>query len=130
LDEDNRRRGEIATRYCLEINNPLVELPDFSRAEHVETCRSEVVGLPHVWHVFAVTCKERDRLDKWLTDNGVQTNIHYPTPPHKQGAYTEFSGLKLPVTERLHQEILSLPISPVLTEQEVAEVIRLVNAFV
>ena len=129
LDEDNRRRAEIAARYCLEINNPLVELPDFNRVEHVETCRSEVVGLPHVWHVFAVTCKERDRLDKWLTDNGVQTNIHYPTPPHKQGAYAEFSGLKLPVTERMHREILSLPISPVLTDQELTEVIRLVNAF-
>ena len=129
LDEDNRCRAEIAARYCAEINNPLIELPDLSRVEHVETCRSEVVGLPHVWHVFAVTCKERDRLDKWLTDNGVQTNIHYPTPPHKQGAYTEFSGLKLPVTERMHREILSLPISPVMTDQEVAEVIRLVNAF-
>ena len=129
LDEDNRRRAEIAARYCLEINNPLVELPDFNRVEHVETCRSEIVGLPHVWHVFAVTCKERDRLDNWLTDNGIQTNIHYPTPPHKQGAYTEFSGLKLPITERMHREILSLPISPVLTDDEVSEVIRLVNQF-
>ena len=123
LDEDNVIRAKIAARYCAEIKNPLIELPDDPNV------KLEAGNLSHVWHVFAVTCKERDRLNKWLTDNGVQTNIHYPTPPHRQGAYVELSYLDLPVTERMHREILSLPISPVLTDEEVSEVIHLVNQF-
>ncbi len=123
LDEDNVIRAKIAARYCAEIKNPLIELPDDPNV------KLEAGNLSHVWHVFAVTCKERDRLNKWLTDNGVQTNIHYPTPPHRQGAYVELSYLDLPVTERMHKEILSLPISPVLTDEEVSEVIHLVNQF-
>lgn len=123
LDEDNAIRARIAARYCSEIKNHLIELPNNPNG-------SIVAGnLSHVWHVFAITCKERDRLDKWLTDNGIQTNIHYPIPPHKQGAYSELSHLNYPLSEKLHREILSLPISPVLTEEEVSEVIRVVNAF-
>lgn len=123
LDEDNVIRARIAARYCAEINNPLVELPENPNDA------GDVRNLSHVWHVFAVTCKERDRLDKWLTDHGIQTNIHYPTPPHRQGAYAELADLSFPVSERMHREILSLPISPVLTDSEVSEVIRLVNQF-
>jgi len=122
LDADNARRAEIAARYCREISNPLVELPD---DPNVPGARA----LAHVWHVFAVTCPERARLEKHLNDRGIQTNIHYPTPPHQQGAYSELVGLSLPVTERMHREILSLPISPVLTEDEVGEVIAAVNSF-
>ena len=123
LDEDNAIRARIAARYCAEINNPLIELPDNPNT------KIEVGNLSHVWHVFAVTCKERDRLDKWLTDNGIQTNIHYPTPPHKQGAYVELDKLRLPITEAMHREILSLPISPVLTTEEVDTIISTVNSF-
>ena len=123
LDEDNAIRARIAARYCAEIKNPLVELPENPDAEIVSG------GQSHVWHVFAVTCKERDRLDKWLTDNDIQTNIHYPTPPHKQGAYVEFANLNLPISERMHSEILSLPISPVLSDEEVSQVIDVVNGF-
>lgn len=123
LDKDNAIRAKIAARYCAEIKNPLVELPENPDAEIVEGRQA------HVWHIFAVTCKERDRLDKWLTDNGIQTNIHYPTPPHKQGAYAELANLNLPITERMHKEILSLPISPVMTEEEVTKVINQVNSF-
>lgn len=123
LDEDNTIRARIAARYCAEIRNPLIELPDDPNST------MEIGNLSHVWHVFAVTCKERDRLDKWLTENGVQTNIHYPTPPHKQGAYAELSNLSFPVSETMHREILSLPISPVLSNDEVSDVIRLVNQF-
>ena len=118
LDADNARRREIAKRYCSEIRNPHIELPRYPEPED-----------GHVWHVFAVTCKERDRLDRYLTDNGIQTNIHYPTPPHKQGAYQDLSHLSFPVSERMHREILSLPISPVLTDEEVNRVISVVNAF-
>ncbi len=123
LDEDNAIRARIAARYYAEIHNPLVELPDNPNSG------IELGGLSHVWHVFAVTCRDRDRLNKWLTDNGVQTNIHYPTPPHKQGAYAELYEKCLPVTEKMHREILSIPISPVLTDEEASVVIELMNDF-
>jgi len=123
LDEDNAIRARIAARYCNEINNPLIELPNDPNFSIVEG------NLAHVWHIFAVTCKERDRFDKWLTGNGVQTNIHYPIPPPKQGAYTELSHDVHPLSEKMHREILSLPISPVLSDEEVNKVIRVVNAF-
>lgn len=128
LDADNRRRAEIAARYCREIHNPLIELPEdpnfqTSKLPNLGTC------LQHVWHVFAVTCKERDRLQAYFEDHDVQTNIHYPTPPHKQGAYAELANLSLPISERMHREILSLPMSPVLSDDEVSKVIEVVNEF-
>ena len=131
LDADNLVRAQVAARYCSEIRNPLVELPENPDADDGGryAANRAVGGLAHVWHVFAITCGERDRLNKWLTDNGVQTNIHYPTPPHQQEAYREFKDLSLPITEKIHREILSLPISPVISEEEVSEVIRLVNEF-
>lgn len=118
LDDDNATRRSIAERYVRGICNPLIEVP----------------ALPmdpegHVWHVFAVTCPERDRLQQHLEENGIQTNIHYPTPPHKQGAYVELSGLSLPITEKMHREILSIPMSPCLSENEVCRVIDAVNSF-
>lgn len=117
LDADNARRREIAARYCAEISNPLVELPVNPNDESM------------VWHVFAVTCSKRDELQKCLAENGIQTVIHYPIPPHKQPCYAEWNERSYPVTERIHREILSLPISPVLTDDEVGEVIRVVNEF-
>jgi dTDP-4-amino-4,6-dideoxygalactose transaminase len=123
LDEDNTIRAKIAARYCAEIKNPLIELPDDPNV------MLDTGNLSHVWHVFTIVCKERDRLNKWLMDNGVQTNIHYPTPPHKQGAYTELAHLDLSISERIHREVLSLPISPVLSDAEASEVIHLVNMF-
>lgn len=118
LDEDNAKRRSIAERYIREIKNPIIELPAFP-----------IDPEGHVWHVFAVTSKDRDRLDKYLTDNGIQTNIHYPIPPHKQGAYAELSGLSFPISEKMHREILSLPMSPVLTGEEVSIVIDTINGF-
>lgn len=125
LDADNRRRAEIAARYCREIINPLIELPHDPNSQLL-TLNFQ---LPHVWHVFAITSPERDRLQRYLEDNGIQTNIHYPTPPHKQGAYAELENLLLPISERMHREILSLPMSPVLTDDEVSMVIEVVNEF-
>ena len=115
LDNDNARRREIAKLYCSNIKNPLIILP--------KTYDEEA----HVWHVFVIRCERREELQKYLTGNGVQTNIHYPTPPHKQGAYTEYKDLSLPVTEKIHREVMSLPISPVMSNKEVFEVIDCIN---
>ena len=79
--------------------------------------------------MFAVRCENRDELCKYLHDNGVQTNIHYPTPPHKQGAYNEWNNQSFPITEEIHHTIMSLPMSPVMTDDEVKQIVDLVNKF-
>ena len=117
LDSDNARRREIATKYCFEIKNPFVELPANPNDNSV------------VWHVFAVTCKMRDDLQKYLAEYGIQTVIHYPIPPHKQPCYAEWNGRNYPITEKIHHEILSLPMSPVMTDEEVSQVINVVNNY-
>lgn len=118
LDADNALRRRIAERYCREIRNPLVEVPEMpADAES------------HVWHIFAVTSSKRDALHRHLEVKGIETNIHYPTPPHLQGAYAELSGLSLPITERMHREILSLPMGPCFDMTEVDAVIDAVNSF-
>lgn len=115
LDADNARRREIAKYYREHITNPKIILPKV----YEETA--------HVWHVFAVRTEERDRFQQYLTDNGVQTIIHYPTPPHKQPAYQEWNDRTYPITEEIHKTIISLPMSPVMTDDEVKEVVRVVN---
>ena len=120
LDADNARRAEIAARYCREIANPAITLPmavDCSRQ------------LSNVWHVFSVRTERRDAFQAYLTEKGIQTVIHYPIPPHRQPAYTEWHGLGFPITEKIHETIISLPISPVMTDAEVAEVVAAVNRF-
>lgn len=115
LDKDNARRREIAKYYREHIKNPKIILPQ----TYDESS--------HVWHVFVVRCNDREGLQKHLENNGIQTNIHYPTAPHKQGAYKEYEHLSLPITEQIHKEVLSLPISPVMTDEEVKKVEELVN---
>ena len=117
LDKDNARRREIAKYYRENIKNPKIILP--------QTYDENA----HVWHVFVVRTDNREALQKHLEDNGIQTNIHYPTAPHKQGYYNECAHLSLPVTEKIHNEVISLPISPVMTEEEVKKVVEVVNAF-
>ncbi len=121
LDADNARRSEIAARYCANITNPAVVLP----------CPAPAVDgrLANVWHVFPVRCERRDEFQAYLTERGIQTVIHYPIPPHRQPAYTEWHDLSLPITEKIHDTILSLPISPVMTDAEADEVIAAVNAW-
>ena len=82
-----------------------------------------------MWHVYPVRCERRDAFQTYLTEKGIQTVIHYPIPPHRQPAYTEWHGLKLPITEKIHDTIVSLPISPVMKDDEVEEVIATVNAW-
>ena len=122
LDADNARRADIAARYCREITNSAITLP---RATAVDDSRK----LSNVWHVFPVRCENRDAFQAYLSEKGVQTVIHYPIPPHRQPAYTEWHGLKLPITEKIHETIISLPISPVMTDAEAGEVIRIVNSW-
>ena len=118
LDTENERRREIAQYYIENINNPLIVLP-------------ELPSYPknHVWHLFVIRTQERDRLQKYLLDNQIQALIHYPVPPHKQQAYPQLNGLSLQITEKIHREVLSLPISPVLTQKEINKVADTVNSY-
>ena len=124
LDADNVRRAEIAARYCREITNPEIVLPEPCNPATLQPC-----NLANVWHVFPVRTERRDEFQAYLMEKGIQTVIHYPIPPHRQPAYVEWHGLSLPITEKIHETIISLPISPVMTEDEVSEVIGAVNAW-
>ena len=119
LDVDNTRRREIAQRYRLEIRNPSVRLPSVRADED-----------SHVWHLFVVRVSNRAAFQQNLLDHGVQTAIHYPIPPHHQIAYAkELGDHHLPLTETLHLEVVSLPISPVLTDEQITFIISTVNKF-
>ena len=129
LDVEIAKRRNVAETYHQEICNEAVVLP-------VRDVRSFVsdVQLPHgckahVWHIFAVRSLQRDRLQQHLAQYGVQTLIHYPISPHKQRAYNEWASQSYPITERMQYELLSLPISPVMTTQEVTTVAQLLNEF-
>ena len=122
LDKDNNRRREIAMRYIKEVKNPLLKMP------------SEDYWQDNVFHIFPVLCEQRDRLQSYLADNGIQTVIHYPIPPHKQRCYASSDALVippsgLPITERIHREVLSLPCNPALTDEEVDYIISKLNDF-
>jgi len=125
LDADNQKRREIAEYYCNKINNPKIILPSINNIQH-STFNSQLFN---VWHLFVIRCFERDKFQKYLEEKGVQTLIHYPIPPHKQLAYKDWNDLSLPVTDKIHEEILSLPISPVLKNEEVNYIIESVNNF-
>ena len=117
LDSDNNKRREISKYYRENIKNSKLILPETYDEKS------------HVWHIFAVRTKNRDEFQKYLTEKGIQTIIHYPTPPHKQGAYKEWNNLSFPITEEIHNTILSLPISPVMTDSEIEKVVEVVNEF-
>ncbi len=114
-DIDARRR--VARYYLENIKNPAIILPVVLQEEG------------HVWHLFVICTKKREALQKYLTANGIQTLIHYPIPPHKQKAYNEFNTLSFPITEKIHEEVLSLPISGVMTLKEVMIVVNGINNF-
>lgn len=121
LDAQTVRRREVATSYLNGIENSLIGLP------YVPSAACNV--LEHVWHLFVIRSKEREALQAHLIKCGVQTLVHYPIPPHKQQAYSEYNNLALPFTEALHREVLSLPMSPVLTATQVQKVIEACNSF-
>ncbi|SEH34754.1 DegT/DnrJ/EryC1/StrS family aminotransferase [Chryseobacterium culicis] len=118
IDSENETRRQIAKRYISEIKNPAITLPEYPENEK-----------EHVWHVFVIRTAQRDALQKYLTENEIQTLIHYPIPPHKQQAYKEWSEQSFPISEKIHEEILSLPISPVMTAEEIEKVIEILNKF-
>ena len=117
LDQDNAARKRVAAMYMEGISNPLVSMPD------------RLPEQSNVWHIFPIFCECRDELQKHLADNGIGTLIHYPIPPHKQQCYPDWNSLSLPVTERIHAQELSLPISPVIQDHEVKAVIEAINLF-
>ena len=80
-----------------------------------------------MFHIFTIRCEKRDQLQQYLSNNGIQTNIHYPIPPHKQECYKEWSEISLPVTEIIHATELSLPMSPVMTIEEIKTVVEVIN---
>lgn len=117
LDEDLAIRKEVAKYYSGNITNPKIIVPIVNDWDS------------HVFHIFPIRCKQRDELQKYLVRNEVQTIIHYPIPPHKQGCYKEWNNLSFPITEQIHAEELSLPMSPVMTSEEIQKVVGLISAF-
>lgn len=158
LDADNQHRREIAQYYLDNIKHPDIILPQINGTElraqsteqkdslltthdspltsHVSRLNSSslrpapsALRLDHVWHLFVIRHSERDRLQKYLNDNNIQTLIHYPIPPHKQKAYSDWGSLNLPITEKIHKEVISLPISQVMTIDEAKAVVECINHF-
>lgn len=117
LDEDNRHRVRMAEQYYKGISNPLIRLPRHVAAES------------NVYHLFPIFCEERDRLQQYLKEQGIETLIHYPIAPHQQECYKEYVHLSLPITEEIHRTELSLPIGPMMTLEEAQRVIETVNSF-
>lgn len=118
LDEDNAKRQQLAAYYYEHINNPLITLP------------SRIPDENNVYHQFPIFCERRDELQQYLTENGIQTLIHYPIPPHKQECYKEWNDRSYPITEKIHTQELSIPMNQVISDVEAEEVVKYINLFV
>ena len=125
LESDNKVRRNIAAYYSEQLDPDKFILPKL-----IDNSQSIINNLSHVWHLYVIRHPERDRLQKYLLDNGVETIIHYPIPPHKQKAYSEYSHLSLPITEKIHNEVLSLPISQVQTIDDTKKIVGILNKFI
>jgi dTDP-4-amino-4,6-dideoxygalactose transaminase len=117
LDEDTQKRKDVATYYIEKIKHPDIILPIVEDWD------------AHVFHLFPILTPKRDKLQEYLKENGVQTLIHYPIPPHKQQAYQDWNGLSFPITEKIHAQELSLPMSPIINPFDIAEVCQLINNY-
>ena len=113
LDAANQRRKEIASLYINKVENPQIRIPQSDR-----DC---------VWHIFPIFCEHRDQLQQYLAKNGVETQIHYPIPPHKQRCYKEWSHLSLPITEQIHAQELSIPCHQAMTPADATVIVNLLN---
>ncbi len=121
LDQEVKHRRKIASLYLDKINNPLIQLP-------LSNVNAEAYN-QHVWHLFVIRTEHREALQKYLSENDIQTLIHYPIPPHKQQAYKEWNDLSYPISEKIHEEVISLPIGPTLSLSDVEKVIQICNSF-
>ena len=117
LEVEIKKRREIANYYLQNLRNENITLPQ---------CKE---NKSHVWHLFVIRVENRKELQKYLLDNGVQTLIHYPLPPHKQAAYKEWNNESYPISEQIHNEVLSLPISGVQSLKDTKEIVRVINEF-
>lgn len=117
LDDDNKKRQELAAYYYENIKNPLIALP------------KRIVDDNNVYHQFPIFCEHRDELQLYLTGHGIQTLIHYPIPPHKQECYKEWNDQRYPITEKIHAQELSIPMNQVITMKEAFEVVHVLNTF-
>lgn len=117
LDVDNEKRRSIAQLYLQEMNNPKVILPTYDGSKN------------HVFHVFVVRVENREAFQAYLLERGIQTLVHYPIAPHLQVAMKEFAHLSLPVSELIHEQVVSLPLYPVLTYEQIQHIIEVVNAY-
>lgn len=130
LDAENQRRRKIAQYYLDNIKHPDIILPSLSSLSVSQSPSLPVSSSPsYVWHLFLIRILHRDKLQKYLNENGIQTLIHYPIPPHKQMAYKEWNELRFPITEKIHEEVLSLPISPVMSEEETIMVVKIISNY-
>jgi dTDP-4-amino-4,6-dideoxygalactose transaminase len=118
LDRDTELRRTIASRYLSEIKNEFIKLPAVS---------SDINA--HVWHLFVVKTKHREQFQKYLSSMGIGTLIHYPLPPHKQQAYKAYNHLNFPITEDIHNTVISIPMDPTLTDEEINHIINTINVF-
>jgi dTDP-4-amino-4,6-dideoxygalactose transaminase len=123
LDEENQRRREVAQFYCDNIKNDKIILPILDTRYPILDTKE------HVWHLFVIRTKERDKLQQYLYEKGIQTVIHYPVPPHKQLAYKEWNDLNLPITEKIHDEVLSIPISNVIELKDIEYIVNTLNEY-
>src|SRR5699024_6767626 len=117
LDRQNRRRRAIAAQYLKEINNDKIRLPFWDGSEN------------HVFHLFVVRVENRSEFCAYLKENKIGYLIHYPIPPHRQKALPEFADLHLPITEKIHDQVVSIPLNPILTDQEIQKIIDVLNAY-
>ncbi|HMK06365.1 MAG TPA: DegT/DnrJ/EryC1/StrS family aminotransferase [Flavobacterium sp.] len=124
IDKENQYRRQLAAQYLNGINNRLAILPIPDNASFSHENNPE-----HVWHLFVIRHPQREKLQAHLEQNGIQTLIHYPIPPNKQLAYKAMNHLDFPITNTIHSEVLSLPISPIMSADDVAKVIDTINSF-
>ena len=124
IDAENQHRRQLAAAYLSGITNPAIGLPVPNNNSFSPEANEE-----HVWHLFVIRHAKRDELQNYLTEKGIQTLIHYPIPPNKQLAYKSYNHLDFPITNLIHEEVLSLPLSPVMTLEEINEVIVALNNF-
>ncbi|AKX50705.1 DegT/DnrJ/EryC1/StrS family aminotransferase [Thiopseudomonas alkaliphila] len=127
LDTEIAHRRKVAQAYLEGITNPAIVLPAIHSTFNINT--SQLMSEAHVYHVFVIRCEQREALQKHLLDHGVQTLIHYPIPPHQQQAYKEWNMDSYQVSEMIHQQVLSLPMGPTITDEQVDAVIKACNSF-